>query len=121
MASITFLAPRQPDGTLERIQVDLLPGGREDTLLDLIERQGLRHPCECRDGTCGQCAVKVAVVNPDTGEPGVFLGRVERETLYACGRLTRHQYASPVLASHRPLWRLACQYAIGEEDIVVAL
>ena len=118
MSSITFLARQPQGGILERLKVPV-PGDQGETLLDLIERQGLRHPCACRTGTCGRCAVKVAVLN--SKHQGVFLGSTERETLYAGGKLTRQQYASPVLATRRPLWRLACQYAVGDEDIVVAL
>jgi ferredoxin len=120
MPSITLLAQRQPGGMLERIQVR--GRGRCRTLMDVIEQQGLRHRCVCRTGTCGQCAVKVAVLHQDGAQrPEIQLGQAERETLFADGKLTRHQYASPLLAGGTPIWRLACQYQIGEEDIVVAL
>jgi ferredoxin len=119
MASITFLAQRQHGGMTERIQVRRRC--RRCTLLELIEQHGLRHRCECRTGTCGSCAVRVAVLHPEGGPPGICLGHTERETLFAGGRLTRQQYASPILACGRPIWRLACQYIVGEEDIVVAL
>ncbi|HYE37191.1 2Fe-2S iron-sulfur cluster-binding protein [Methylocaldum sp.] len=120
MCSITFLGQRQNGGTLERTQVRFR-GGRRCTLLELIEQHGLHHRCACRNGTCGSCAVKVAVLRHKGQHPGVYLGNPERETLFAAGRLTRQQYASPVLACSSPIWRLACQYLVGEEDIVVAL
>ncbi len=120
MSSITFLAQSQPGGTLERIQVRGRCPGR--TLMDVIEQQGLRHRCVCRSGACGQCAVKVAVLSREGARrPQIQLGMAERETLFANGKLTRHQYASPILANSAPIWRLACQYQIGEEEIVVAL
>lgn len=116
MASITFLAQGQPGGTLERIQVR----GCRRTLMELIEQQGLHHRCACRAGTCGRCAVKVAVLPSEGRRPALELGQTERETLFAGGKLTRHQYDSPLLAASVPLWRLACQYQPGDEDIVVA-
>ena len=116
MASITLLAQRRSGGALERIQVR----GCGHTLMELIEQQGLSHPCLCRAGTCGRCAVKVAVLHSEGQRPALRLGQTERETLYAGGKLTRHQYDSPLLAASAPLWRLACQYQPGEEDIVVA-
>jgi ferredoxin len=120
MASITLLAQRQPGGTLERIQVR--GRGRCRTLMELIEQQGLNHRCMCRAGSCGHCAVKVAVLPRESARrPEIQLGRAERETLFAGGKLTRQQYASPILACSAPIWRLACQYIVGEEDIVVAL
>ncbi|SMF97720.1 Ferredoxin [Methylomagnum ishizawai] len=120
MAAITLLAQRQPGGTLERIQVRGRCPGR--TLMDVIEQQGLRHRCVCRSGECGQCAVKVAILSREGAKrPQLHLGEAERKTLFAKGKLTRHQYASPILAYSAPIWRLACQYQVGEEDIVVAL
>lgn len=116
MAAITFLAQRRPGGALERIQVR--SQGR--TLMEVLEQQGLPHRCVCRTGSCGKCAVKVAVLHPEGRRPTLALGQAERETLYAGGKLTRHQYDSPLLAGSAPLWRLACQYQPGEEDIVVA-
>ncbi|CAL1240564.1 2Fe-2S iron-sulfur cluster-binding protein [Candidatus Methylocalor cossyra] len=120
MGSITFLARRRCGGWVEQIQVRRSGRGRR-TLLELIERHGLRHRCDCRAGTCGSCAVRVAVVGSQGGFPGVRLGPLERETLYAGGKLTRQQYAAPLVASGVPMWRLACQYHPGEEDIIVAL
>lgn len=117
MASITFLASSQPGGTLERLQVARC--GR--TLMDVIDRYGLRHRCECRSGGCGKCAVKVAVLHQEGPRPTLLLNQTERDTLLAKGKLSRYQYDSPVLGSSAPMWRLACQYQLGEEDIVVAL
>lgn len=119
MGTVTLLGQSKSDGMLEKIQISNF--GIDRTLLELIERHGLFHRCNCREGKCGTCAVKVAVLKRGSSMPGVHLGQLERETLFKAGRLSRHQYASPLLSFDHPLWRLACQYVVEEEEILVAL
>ncbi len=118
MPAITFLDSSRLAARPLRVHI------RQDdaTLRDIITDCGLFREFECEDGYCGSCAVKVVILRkPGEPTPSICLGDFERETLYGLGKLTRRQYASPVLAGHLPLWRLACQYRPDHNDIVVAL
>lgn len=120
MSSVTFLGPLGRDGMMQRVEVRLAAGER-CTLLRLIERHDIPGKCICRSGECGSCAVKVALLHEVGTRPEVHIGAAEKKTLFASGKLTRQQFSSPFLAYRAPLWRLACQYVVGDEDIVVAL
>jgi len=119
MSSVTFLGPLKPGGKLERLEVRLSPS-RYYTLLDLFRQYGLPKACGCGKGQCGSCAVKVAVLGGRARYARTRLSKTEREALFASGKLTRQQYESRYLTTAAPLWRLACQYVIRDQDIVVA-
>ncbi|MGI9211417.1 MAG: hypothetical protein ACR2HF_02995 [Methylococcaceae bacterium] len=91
-------------------------------MMEIIMDSGLPHDFICEEGHCGGCVVKVVTLKkPGQSTLPIHLGDFERETLYGLGKLSRQQYASPILSAHIPLWRLACQYRPEENDIIVAL
>lgn len=114
MATVTFLDPP----FLERSVTCIAPYGR--TLLNLAGSLNHRLYAECQIGRCGDCAVKVAVLG-DRGACKAQLGEVEKSILYQAGKLSREQYKSETPPDSQSLWRLACQYVVGNEEIVVAL
>lgn len=94
---------------------------RRRTLLSLASKLRLSLRCMCREGACGTCAVKVAVLQSRDGSHTVRLSAEEKAVLFKSGKLTREQYESETLADNPPLWRLACQYVVRDEDILVAI
>lgn len=112
MSTVTLLSPLGQSATYT------LPYG--ETLLNLAGRLKLPLYTECRMDRCGACAVKVALVD----KPGVCkvrLGEVERSILYRAGKLSREHFAADNVPAREPLWRLACQYVLGNEEVLVAL
>ncbi len=112
MGTVTLLNPLGKSSTYT------MPYGK--TLLNLASSLNLPLYNECRMERCGNCAVKVAVVGKHTtcqSQPG----EIEKSILYRAGKLSREQYKSETPPVRQSLWRLACQYVIGNEEIVVAL
>ncbi len=115
MAEVTFLTLKLPD----RYTVNVDPAQRR-TLLSLMREFRIPGYCRCEEGRCGSCAVKVL---PRPGRPGarrVTLSGREKRALLKRGKISRQQYETDVLADVPPLWRLACQYVVGDEPILVA-
>lgn len=115
MGAVTFLSP----GLRDKVRI-AVPRGVQATLLHLAKELKIPLRCYCELGGCGSCAVKVVPMH-DPQEPGtVCLGEKEKMILFQAGKLSRQQYESEVLEDMPPLWRLACQYRIKDEDILVA-
>lgn len=114
MGTVTFLSP----ALLKEVTVRVPARGRR-TLLSLVRKYRIPLRCDCSRGGCGSCAVKVATLNRQ-GFKVVRLNEDEKAALFRAGKLTPQQYQSEVLAESPPLWRLACQYVVKDEDILVA-
>lgn len=113
MGSVTFLGMKLPD----RVRVDVIfEAGR--SLLDLAIKNHIPLPCDCRVGNCGTCAVKVVPLQHKTSM--IQLSDRERYLLRTAGKISNVQYYAEVLPDHPPLWRLACEYKIADEQIMVA-
>jgi len=115
MSTVTFLT--QP--LRNKLTIQLEPKDRR-TLLSLIREYNLPKQCSCGEGKCGTCAVKVAPLNRQGESRTVHLSDEERRALFLSGKLSQQQYESEVLPDIPPLWRLACQYVVLDEDIMVA-
>ncbi|MBI5750960.1 MAG: 2Fe-2S iron-sulfur cluster binding domain-containing protein [Hydrogenophilales bacterium] len=116
MSTITFLTQPFRD---KKLTVRLAPQ-EQRTLLSLIQEYKLPKKCTCGEGKCGSCAVKVAPMHRQTGPRTVRLSDEERTALFKSGKLSRQQYESDGLPDIPPLWRLACQYVVMDEEIMVA-
>ncbi len=114
MGTVTFLDPPFLGQSVSRFA----PYGR--TLLHLASSLNMRLHTDCRMGRCGACAVKVAMVGAFSA-CRMQLGETERSILYKAGKISREQYESSLIAGSRSVWRLACQYVIRNEEILVAL
>lgn len=118
MAAITFLNPGMKDKVLV-----VIPHGSRATLLKLAKELMLPLRCGLESGncgTCGNCAVKVVPLHHPHGMGTVRMGEREKNILFMAGKLSWQQYESDVLKDMPPLWRLACQYQVKDEDILVA-
>lgn len=115
MTAITFLNPGMKD-----IVKVIIPAGSRPTLLNLAKDLRLPLRCKCESGNCGICAVKVVPLHRQHGQGTVCLGEREKSILFRAGKLSWQQYDSDVLKDMPPLWRLACQYQVKDEDILVA-
>ena len=116
MGMVTFINPKMH----KPLSVDVRPFERR-TLLSLLTQLKLFDESTCKQGRCGQCAVKVASVPDRQASPTVRLNENERTILYRCGKLTRDQYNAEEIPVSPPLWRLACQYVVSKEEIFVAI
>lgn len=113
MGNVSFVGMKLPD----RIQVHV----RHDvvgSLLDLAIEHHIPLPCDCMRGNCGACAVKVAPLRDETSM--IRLSARERYLLLTAGKISRLQYQADTLPDHPPLWRLACEYQVADEKIMVA-
>ena len=109
MGTIRFVAP----GFSETIRLDAGQcAGR--TLLAIARDHGIPILFNCEAGGCGACIVHVEVCGKD---PDPELTFEEAFFLQAIGKLREGLEAGR--ADGRRRFRLACQYAVGEEDIIV--
>ena len=115
MAAITFLNP----GMKDRVKITLGPGPAI-SLLALAKAMMLPLRCQCESGQCGACAVKVVPLRGRVRGEEVRLGEREKTLLFQEGKLSQQQYEAELVPDMPPLWRLACQYQVKDEDILVA-
>ena len=111
MGSVIFLGMQLAD----RVRVDFAAGS---SLLDIAIRNQIPLPCDCMRGNCGTCAVKVVSLQQDTRM--IKLTDRERELLREVRKISNVQYYAESLPDHPPLWRLACEYRVTDESIMVA-
>lgn len=116
MATVTFLKAdlREP------LTVQVL-SQEQRTLLSLLTQLRLFDPCACERKRCGECAVKVAPLTHGHKSRPVNLGDYEKSVLFEAGKLSREQYEAKLVAASPSLWRLACQYVVRYEEILVAI
>jgi ferredoxin len=116
MASVTLLKPdlREPLTVEVRSQ-------ENRTLLSLLTQLKQFDPCVCDRKLCGECAVKVVPKTHGRKAPAVDLGDYERTVLMEAGKLSREQYEAKHIPASPSLWRLACQYVLRYEEIIVAM
>ncbi|EME68104.1 ferredoxin V [Paramagnetospirillum caucaseum] len=113
MANVTFSAP-----TLEKDVTVYAVAGDNKTLLGVAKQHAIAIPCQCQDGECGSCLVKVTILD-DKSPSGIHLTEKEKLTLSVNGKLTRDQLANAETNDMPPPYRLACQYIVRNEDILV--
>ncbi len=113
MANVTFSAP-----TLAKdITVYAVAGDRR-TLLAVAKEHGVNIPCQCQDGECGSCLIKVTYLGTGTRK-ACELTEKEKLTLSVNGKLSKDILAKVELEDLPPPYRLACQYIVRDEDILV--
>ena len=112
MGSVTFLGMQLSD----RVMVDIATEAGS-SLLDLAIKNHIPLPCDCMKGDCGTCAVKVVSLQHETSM--VQLSNRERSLLREARKISNVQYYAEALPDHPPLWRLACEYKVANEKIMV--
>ncbi len=114
MGNVTFIAP---PFDVERV-IKLEPRNCA-TLLALAREVPWPAHKTCGQGLCGACAVKVVYRDPARAAARVVLSAGEKTLLYRAGRLTDAEYRARDISVYPALWRLACQYVVEDEDILV--
>ena len=109
MGTIRFVAP----GFSETVRLDPTQRPRP-TLLAVAREHGIPILFNCEAGGCAACIVHV---EPSPGGTLPALTFEEEFLLRAMGKLEGGLESDSI--SLRPRFRLACQYVVGDEDIVV--
>ena len=113
MANVTFTSPK-----LKKDITIYATAGDCSTLLSVARAHNIPLDFECENGECGSCAVQVVVL--DNKEPmGIHLTEKEKTVLKLSGKITKDQIAAAETSDTPPPWRLACQFIVRSEDILV--
>jgi rubrerythrin/ferredoxin len=113
MANITFSSPvMAKDVTVYAI------AGHRGTILGVAKANKIPIPFDCQDGECGSCLVEVKNLTPER-KHGIALTEKEKELLRQIGKITRAEIVDAEVNDMPPRYRLACQYFVRDEDILV--
>lgn len=113
MANVTFSGPTLP----KNITVYAVAGAN-GTLLALAKQNNVAIPFQCQDGDCGSCLIKVTHLGPNKPK-AIALTEKEKLTLSVNGKLSKDVLANAEVNDMPPPFRLACQYIVRDEDILV--
>ena len=114
MANVTFTSPRmKKDLTVYAV------AGDTKTLLAVAKANAVPLDFECENGECGSCSVKVSILS-DKAPYGVALTEKEKTVLRFAGKITAQQIEDAETKDMPPPWRLACQFVVRHEDILVS-
>ena len=113
MANVTFSSPRM----LKDITVYAVAGDTQ-TLLSVAQAHKVPLEFECENGECGSCLVQVSLLSSDTPY-GVALTEKEKVVLRFAGKITKDEIAAAETSDIPPPYRLACQFIVRNEDILV--
>jgi ferredoxin len=113
MANVTFSSPR-----LKRDVTVYAVAGDTHSLLAVAKANQIPVDFECGNGECGSCAIQVSVLSGKT-PMGMALTEKEKSALKLAGRITQAQIADAETRDLPPPWRLACQFIVRDEDILV--
>jgi ferredoxin len=113
MPNVTFSSPKlKKDITVYTIAGDC------STLLSVAREHSIPVDFECENGECGSCAVQVVVLENKT-PLGVDLTEKEKTALKLAGKISKEQIEAAETSDVPPPWRLACQFIVRDEDILV--
>lgn len=113
MANVTFSSP-----ILDKDITVYAVAGDTKTLLALAKKNDIPIPCQCQDGECGSCLIKVTVLG-DNPPLASHLTDKEKLTLSVNGKLNKSLLDKIETKDSPPNYRLACQYIVRDEDILV--
>ncbi|MGE5516910.1 MAG: 2Fe-2S iron-sulfur cluster-binding protein [Bacteroidota bacterium] len=112
MANVTFSGPTLPKNVTVYAIADT------QTLLALAKKSDIPIPFQCQDGECGSCLIKVTHLG--TNKPkAIHLTDKEKLTLSVNGKLSKDVLEQAEVNDMPPPYRLACQYLVQDEDILV--
>lgn len=113
MANVTFSSP-----SLKKDVTAYAVAGDTHTILSVAKKNDVKIPCQCEDGECGSCLIKVTVLG-DKKPYAVNLTEKEKLTLSVNGKLTKELIEKMETDDLPPPYRLACQFIVRNEDILV--
>lgn len=113
MANVTFTSPK-----LKKDITVYATAGDCSTLLGVAREHNIPLDFECENGECGSCAAQVSVL--ENKQPlGINLTDKEKTVLKLSSKITKDQIAAAETKDMPPPWRLACQFIVRNEDILV--
>ena len=112
MANITFSSP-----TLHKNVTVYAVAGDTKTILAVAEKHKIKIPFECRDGECGSCLIEVTPL--EDGNMAAALTEKEKTMLRQLGKITKEEIARAEVDDVMPKHRLACQFVVRDQDILV--
>ena len=114
MANVTFSSPVMPkDITVYAV------AGHRGTLLAIAKAYKIPIPFDCQDGECGSCQVRVTPMS-HSKRMAIALTEKEKELLRQIGKITKQEIMEAEVNDMPPRVRLACQYFVRDEDILVS-
>jgi len=113
MANVTFSSPK-----MKKDLTVYATAGDCSTLLVLAHKNKVPVEFECENGECGSCAVEVAILS-NKQPMGSHLTEKEKTVLKLAGKITKQQIADAEVTDIPPPWRLACQFIVRNEDMLV--
>ena len=114
MADVTFTSPK-----MTKDLTVYATAGDCHTLLSVAKAHKVPIEFECENGECGSCSIQV-VVMADT-PMAIHLTEKEKTVLRFSGKISKEQIEDAEVRDMPPPWRLACQYIVRDEDILVRL
>lgn len=113
MANVTFTSPR-----MKRDLTVYAVAGDTHTLLSVAKANQVPLHHECGNGECGSCLIEVSVLS-GKAPVGVALTEKEKTVLKLAGKITQAQIEDAETNDRPPPWRLACQFIVRHEDVLV--
>src|ERR1700688_4939423 len=113
MANVTFTSPR-----MKRDITVYAVAGDTHTLLSVAKTNKVPVEFECENGECGSCLIQVSVLS-GKAPMGMALTEKEKTVLRLAGKITQKQIDDAETNDRPPPWRLACQFIVRNEDILV--
>lgn len=112
MPNVTFSSPiLHKDLTVYAI------AGDTSTVLAVAESHKVPIPHDCKDGECGSCLIEVVTLTGKT--MGSHLTEKEKSLLKSLGKITAEEIRVAEVDDIAPKYRLACQYVVRDQDILV--
>ncbi len=116
MPMITFNSP-----SMHQDKIIYAPAGDTHTVLAVAEKNGVKIPSDCRDGDCGSCLIQVEFVGNKENKPkmAITLSEKEKAKLKELGKITAKEVAEAEVSDIAPHYRLACQFIVREEEVII--
>ena len=113
MANVTFSSDRMhKDLTVYAV------AGDTHTLLSVAKAHKVPLDFECENGECGSCMLEVTVLSKNAPY-AVALTEKEKKVLRFAGKITQAEIDAAETSDVPPKVRLACQFIVRNEDILV--
>lgn len=112
MANVTFSSP-----LLHKDMTVYAVAGDRKTILAVAEANKVPIPFECKDGECGSCLIEVTPLNAKS--MAAMLTEKEKALLKSLGKISADEIKTAETSDKMPKNRLACQYIVRDEDILV--